>query len=164
MEELHWAFILFLSYLSILLPVSKLVIFSGVGARLYPICCLKLPRPFRAYAPSLEYDNFLYSFQIHEWPFTWYITSSIIVSFINWCHVGSWLTNKDTRNQVHRLTCSKIPEPVLFILKLNWRFKFIIIHVYILTKETNRWGILSFFTYSWKLYLFPCRESSLRSW
>ena len=26
--------------------------------------------------------NFLYNFQIHEWPCTWFITSSILVSFI----------------------------------------------------------------------------------
>ena len=36
----------------------------------------------------LGYYNFLYNFQINEWPCRWYITSWIIVSYINWGHVG----------------------------------------------------------------------------
>ena len=48
--------------------------YTLLGVRHYPLY-------FKYTRFYLGYYNFPYNFQIHEWPFTWYITSSIIVSF-----------------------------------------------------------------------------------
>ena len=88
-DELQWVLILFVSYLSILrmflllnwlfsLYIKCWWVFDYtlLGVRLYPLY-------FEYTRRYLGYYNFLYNFQIHEWPCTWFITSSIIVSFNN---------------------------------------------------------------------------------